>query len=54
MVAKARKRKGKKLSFKKALKAVARFIWKHLVQLPEEERERGIAAIERAVTKKFK
>jgi hypothetical protein len=54
MVSKARKRKGKKPSFKKALRAVARFIWRHLVQLPEEERERSIAAIERAVAKKFK
>jgi hypothetical protein len=66
MASKARKRKSrkqkkkngeekkKKLTLKRALRAAARMIYKHLVKLPEEERERNIAALERAVAKKFK
>jgi hypothetical protein len=51
---KGRKKRSKKLSFKKAAQALAKTMWKHLVQLPEEEREKDIAAIERALTKKLK
>jgi hypothetical protein len=47
------RRKSKKLSLKKSAQAIAKMIWKHLVKLPEEERERSIAAFERAVSKKF-
>ena len=57
MVLKARKRKKKsrkKLSLKKGAAAMAKLIYKHLIKLPEEERERDIAAIERAVAKKLK
>jgi len=57
MVLKARNRKKKskkKLSLKKGAKAMAKLIYKHLIKLPEEERERDIAAIERAVAKKLK
>jgi hypothetical protein len=68
MVPKARKRQSKnrrksrikkrgqkkRLTLKRAMRAVAQMLYKHLVKLPEEERERNIAAIERAVAKKFK
>lgn len=43
----------KKLTLKRAAKAVARMIWLHLVKLPEEERERQIASVERALAKKL-
>jgi len=54
---KARKKqqqRKRKLSLKKAVRSIAKSILKHLVELPEEERERNIAAFERAVAKKFK
>jgi len=54
MLLKARKKKRKKLSLKSGAKAIAKMIYKHLVKLPEEERERDIAAIERAVSKRLK
>jgi hypothetical protein len=54
MVLKARRKKRKKLSLKKAAEAISNLVWKYLVKLPEEERERNIAAFERAVSKKFK
>ena len=43
----------KKLTLKRAAKAVAKMIWLHLVKLPEEEREQQIAAVERALAKKL-
>lgn len=51
-----RKEKGKKkkVSLRKAVKAVAKIIYENLVKLPEEERERNIAAMERAVAKRLK
>jgi hypothetical protein len=54
MVLKARKKKRKKLSLKKVAESIAKLVWKHLVELPEEERERDIAAFERVVAKKLK
>ena len=51
---KARKKKPKKLSLKKAAEAFGKLLWEHLVKLPEEERERAIAAFERAASKRFK
>jgi hypothetical protein len=58
MVSRARKRKREKkqskLSLKNAVKAIAKSIYVHLVKLPEEEREKDIAAFERAVSKKLK
>jgi len=56
MASKVRKkgRKKKKLSLKRAAQLLAKTIYKHLVKLPEEERERDIAAFERAVAKKLK
>ena len=51
---KRKKREAKKPSLKRAAQKLAKTIWKHLVELPEEERERDIAAIERAVKRKFK
>ena len=49
-----KKKKRKKLSLKRAVKSIAKIIYKHLVKLPEEERERDIATFERALAKKFK
>lgn len=58
MVSRPRKKKPKKkqgkLSLKRAVKAIAKNIYVHLVKLPEEEREKDIAAFERAVSKKLK
>jgi hypothetical protein len=51
---KKRKKKQSKLTLKKAVKAMAKSIYVHLVKLPEEERERDIAAFERAVSKKLR
>jgi hypothetical protein len=48
---KSRKRK---LGLKRAAKAIAKNVYKHLVKLPEEERERNIALLEREVSKKLK
>jgi hypothetical protein len=49
-----KRRTRRKLSVKRAVKAAARMLWKHLVELPEKEREQNIAVIERMLTKKFK
>jgi hypothetical protein len=49
----SKKRSGR-LSLKKAAKTVAKMLWVHLVKLPEEEREEGIALIERAFAKRLK
>jgi len=46
-------KKPRKLTLKRAAQKLGKFIYKHLVELPEEERERDIADIERAITKKF-
>jgi len=58
MVAKAHKKKApkkrKKLNLKRAAQVFAKIIYKHLVKLPEEEREENIAVFERVVAKKFK
>jgi hypothetical protein len=51
---KQRKKKQSKLNLKKAVKVIAKSIYVHLVKLPEEERERDIAAFERAVSKKLR
>jgi hypothetical protein len=55
MASKPRKKKKqpKKLTLKKAVRKIAKTILKHLIELPEEERERNIAAFERAVAKRF-
>jgi hypothetical protein len=50
---KLRKKRSKKFTLKRAAQKLGKFIYKHLVKLPEEERERDIAAIERAITKRF-
>lgn len=52
-----RRHKGRvshKVRIKRAVKAVAKTIWKHLVELPEKEREQNLATIKRALAKKFK
>jgi len=56
MVLRKRRKKGRKqkLSLKKAAQAIAKMVYKHLVKLPEEERERDIAMFEREVSKKLK
>ena len=46
--------KRKKFTLKRAAKAVARTLYRHLIHLPELEREQQIAALERAIAKKFK
>jgi hypothetical protein len=46
--------KGKKPSLKKAAQAIAKTIYKYFVDLPEKERERDIAALERALSRKLK
>jgi hypothetical protein len=51
---KKRKKTQSKLSLKKAVKAIAKSIYVRMVKLPEEERERDIAAFERAVSKKLR
>jgi hypothetical protein len=48
---KLRKKRCKKFTLKRAAQKLGKFIYKHLVKLPEEERERDIAAIERAIAK---
>ena len=49
-----KKSKKRKLSLKRAAKAIAKNVYKHLVKLPEEQRERDIAMLEREVSKRFK
>jgi hypothetical protein len=53
---KARKRNGKKKkpSRKTAAQAIAKTVYKYFVELPEEERERDIAAFERVMSRKLK
>jgi len=48
------KRKSKKPGLKRAGRLLVKTIWKYLVQIPEEEREKDIAAIERILARKFK
>jgi hypothetical protein len=48
------KTKRKKFTLKRAAKAVAKTLYRHLIHLPELEREQQIAALERAIAKKFK
>ena len=50
---KLRKSWSKKFTLKRAAQKLGKFIYQHLVKLPEEERERDIAAIERAIAKRF-
>ena len=37
-----------------AAQAIAKTVYKYFVELPEEERERDIAAFERAISRKLK
>lgn len=56
-VKKSRKRQRRishKVRIKRAVKAAAKTIWKHLVELPEKEREQNLATIHRMVKKKLK
>jgi hypothetical protein len=48
------KPKSKKLTLKRAAKALANLLWVHLIKLPEQEREQQIAYVERALSKKLK
>jgi len=56
MVVRKRRKKDRKqkVSLRKAAQTIAKTIYKHLVKLPEEERERVIAMFEREVSKRFK
>lgn len=49
-----KRRVSHKVRIKRAVKAVAKTIWKHLVELPEKEREQNLATIHRMVKKKLK
>lgn len=46
-------RKKRKLSLKRAAKAVAKLLVKHLVTKPEDERAERIAYVERTLAKRF-
>lgn len=63
MVARKKTRKKKKsrrrqvshkVRIKRAVKKAAKTIWKHLVELPEKERDQNLATIGRLVKKKLK
>ena len=43
-----------KVKIKRAVKKAAKTIWKHLVELPEKERDQNLATIGRLVKKKLK
>ena len=43
-----------KVRIKRAVKKAAKTLWKHLVELPEKEREQNLATIGRMVRKKLK
>ena len=49
-----KRRISNKVRIKRAVKAAAKTIWKHLVELPEKEREQNLATIHRMVKKKLK
>ena len=49
-----KRRVSHKVRIKRAVKAAAKTIWKHLVELPEKEREQNLATIKRALARKFK
>jgi len=51
---KSRRRISHKVRIERAVKAAAKTIWKHLVELPEKEREQNLATIGRMVKKKLK
>ena len=50
----AKRRISPKVRIKRAVKAAAKTIWKHLVELPEKEREQNLATIGRLVKRKLK
>jgi hypothetical protein len=49
-----KRRNKKKPTLKRAAKSLAKILYKYLIDLPEKEREKGIAALERAVSKKLR
>lgn len=52
---KSRKRQvSPKTKIKRAVKKAAKTIWKHLVELPEKERDQNLATIQRLLKKKLK
>jgi len=50
----AKRRVSHKVRIKRAVKAAAKTLWKHLVELPEKERDQNLATIGRLVKKKLK
>lgn len=50
----SKRRFSRKVRIKRAVKAAAKKIWKHLVELPEKERDQNLATIKRLVKKKLK
>ena len=51
---KQKRRVSHKVRIKRAAKKAAKALWKHLVELPEREREQNLATIGRMVRKKLK
>ncbi len=49
-----KRRTSHKVKIRRVVKAVAKTIWKHLVELPEKERDQNLATIERLMKKKLK
>ena len=49
-----KRRVSRKVRIKRAMKKAAKTIWKHLVEIPEKEREQNMATIQRMVRKKLK
>ena len=47
-------RKRGKLTLKRAAKSLAKLLYRHLIELPDKEREEQISYLERALTKKLK
>jgi hypothetical protein len=51
---KQKRRISHKVRIKRAVKKAAKTIWKHLVEIPEKEREQNLATIGRMVKRKLK
>ena len=52
--ARQKKQVSRKVRIKRAVKRAVKTIWKHLVELPEREREQNLATIGRMVKKRLK
>jgi len=53
-IRKSRKRRiSHKVRIKRAVKTAAKAFWKHIIELPEKERDQNLAAIQRIVKRKL-